>query len=434
MSTVKAPTFQSMLNEHLPYDLLEEAFKEQNWLYTNCNIKKKPWQGGKLIVPFEDHTANTIKMGGLTASADLGTAGYVRGELTEYKEAYGSIYFNSRDLLNDHYKVDEQNFIQLLPRQLDRLMKYFRQTISIQLLNGGALDSVRTGFVGDATGVVTIKHPERFSRTQAVTLVDTTGPTTISGFVEAIDKNARTLTIFDARSGGSATDLTGLDATTKIYIDGGNTTQFRSLKDDLLPAAAGGSDTFAGVTKTDSTFSQAITYDAGGSSGNGPDWDSGTAVTGNDILTVIFDALRKNFQLGGEANTCIMGFKHFSAAMLALEKGSGGFRHVKPRVDFAGYSEITVGGVQGSVKLVGIREMDDDWMALVNKAYMDFHVGTHVIKPMTTPDGIQYFSERNTDGYRYITDLMLTGEFIYSNPWSGTGIFNIPDYEISAIT
>jgi hypothetical protein len=433
MATTKAPTFASMLNEYLTYDLLEESFKEQSWLWNNCNIRKT-WQGGTLIVPFQDHYANSVRMGALTDENDIGTAGYVRGSLAGYKEVYGSIFFNSRDLQIDHYRISEQNFISLLPQQLQQLMKYMRQTVSVQLLNGGALDSVASGWVGGATGVVDCLHSERFSRTQKVTLVDTTGPTTISGYVEKIDKSLSTLTIFDARTGGSVVDLTGLDDTTKIYIDDGNTTAFNSLKNDLLLAANGGSDTFAGVNKLDSTFSQAIQYDAGGATGTGPDWNSGTAVTGNDILTLIFDALRKNYQRGGEANLAIMSFKHFSAAMLALEKGSGGFRHVKPAVNFAGYSEITVGGVQGSIKLLGIREMDDDYIALVDRKSMDFHCGNMPFQPMVSPDGLKYFTKRATTGYTYITDIRLVGDFLYRNPWNATAIYNIPDYEISAIT
>ena len=58
-------------------------------------------------------------------------------------------------------------------------MKFMRQTVSIQLLNGGRLDGVISGFVGDATGVVTCLHPERFQRTMKVVLEDTTGPTTL---------------------------------------------------------------------------------------------------------------------------------------------------------------------------------------------------------------------------------------------------------------
>ena len=432
MATTKAATFGDMLNEYLVYDLLEEAFKEQNWLWSNCNVKKT-WDGGTLIVPFQDHTANSIRMGALTAEADLNTAGYVRGSVAGYKEAYGSIYFNSRDLL-DHGKVSEQNFIRLLPTQLDQLMKYMRQTVSIQILNGGALDSVATGWAGGAAGTVDALHPERFSRTQFVKLVDTTGPTTATGYIRTIDKSTGELTIYDAVTGGSLVDLTGLDDTTKIYIRDADTTQFNSLKNDLLLAANGGSDTFAGVNKLDSTFSQAIQYDAGGATGTGPDWNSGTAVTGSDILTLVFDALRKNYQRGGSANLAIMSFKHFSAAMLALEKGSGGFRHVKPSVNFAGYSEIEVGGVQGSIKLLGIREMDDNFIAMVDRKYMDFHCGVAPFQPLASPEGIKYYTVRAETGYTYITDLRLAGDFIYSNPWSATAIHNIPDYEISAIT
>ena len=75
MSTNKATTFASMLNEWLVNDLLEQAFKEQSWLWNETNVVKT-WQGGKLIVPFQDHYANSIAMGKLSDDADIGDAGY----------------------------------------------------------------------------------------------------------------------------------------------------------------------------------------------------------------------------------------------------------------------------------------------------------------------------------------------------------------------
>ena len=166
----------------------------------------------------------------------------------------------------------------------------------------------------------------------------------------------------------------------------------------------------------------------------GPDWNTGTAVDGNDVLTLIFDAYRKNLQRGGEANTAIMGYKHYSACMLALEKGSGGFRHVKESVQFAGYSKIEVYGVVGMITLLGIREMDDNWVALVNKADMTFYCGNKPFQPLVSPDGLKYFTKRASTGYQYLSDIGLVGDFLYKNPWNATGIYNIPDYDIPGIT
>lgn len=433
MSTNKAVTFSSMLNEWLVNDLFEQAFKDQSWLWNEASVVKT-WQGGKLIVPFQDHYANSVAMGQLSDDADLSSAGYTRGFLDGYKECYGSIVFNSRDLQYDHYRISEQSFISLLPQQLQQLMKFMRQTVSIQLLNGGRLDGVASGFVGDATGSVTVLHPERFQRTMKVVLVDTTGPTTVTGYVESINRSTGELFIYDARTGGSAEDLTGLDDTTDIYIDGGNTTSFGSLKDMLLPAANGGSDSYANVTKLASTFSQPILYDAGGSTGLGPDWNTGTAVTGNDILTLIFDAYRKNLQRGGEGDTAIMSYKHYSACMLALEKGSGGFRHTDMSVKYAGYNKIEVFGVVGMITLMGIREMDDDYIGLIKMKDMKFYCGNKPFQALESPEGLKYFTKRATTGYQYISDIGLVGDFLYTNPWNATSIYNIPNYEITGIT
>lgn len=423
MATTKATTFSSMLNEYLAYGLLEEEFKLMNWLTSNCNWDKT-WAGGALIVPFQQSVASSISMGGLTADTDIDAATYIRGSLSGYKEAFGSIYFNERDLM-DHDKISEQNFLKLLPDQLTQLMDYFKQTVSIQVLGGKALDGVATAFDA-ATDVLAVNHPERFVIGQKLIVTD--GTTTATGYVKAINKNTGIISYVTTRGGVTAVDLAGLvEANTKVYIDGGNTTFFGSLKDMLLPAAQGGSDTFCGQTKTDSTYTQPVLYDAGGSGGTG-DWGTSTAVTKSDILNLVFDALRKSFQKGARPKVALMSYKHYSACLRLLEANSGAYKNINENVDFAGYSEIVVGGVAGSIKLVGIREMDDDWIPLLDPQYLDFHTQKQPFTLMKSPEGISYFTKRATTGYTYIADIRLRGDFLYRAPYTAGVIYNIPVY------
>ncbi len=425
MATVKSATFADMLNEYLVYsDILEESFIDQNWLMKTSN-KVKTWDGGTLIVPFQQSTATSIRMGGLTAEADIDEATYLRGSISGYKEMYASLVFNSRDLFLDHYRVSVQNFLKILPDQIEQLMRYMKQSTSIQVLNGGYLDTVQSGYAGANDGQLDVKHPERFVIGGKFFVTENPAGSSGSFYVTAIDKNTGVLTM-SATRGGAAFDFTGYDDTTEIYIpDGQAGGAFSSLRDMILPASAGGSDSFAGKVKATAPFAQSVLYDAGGSGGTG-DWGTTTAVTANDMLTLIFDSLRKGHQLGAEPECFVMSYLNFSAALLALEKNSGAFKNVKPRVDYAGYSSISVGGMHGAVELVGVREMADDAIFGLKKSHMDFHCGNRMFNILSSPDGLKYYTIRNETGYKYVTDIVFNGDFLYSNPWSAVAIHNIP--------
>jgi hypothetical protein len=428
MSTTKSATFSSMLNEWLVYsNILETTFQSQNWLMENANMVKT-WQGGQLIVPVQQAYASSMKMGGLTDTNDIAGALYLRGSLAGYKEAYGSLQFHSRDLYLDHYTISAQNFLKILPDQIDQLMKLFKQSVSIQVLNGTFLDSAGTAFVA-ATDTWAVAHPDRFMIGQKVVTSD--GTTTVTGYVSSINMNSGVCGYVTTRGGATAVDLAGLvAASTHMYIDGGNTTSFNSLRAMLLPAAQGGSDTWASLTKTTAPYMQAIQYDAGGAGGTG-DWGTGTAVTGGDMLQLVFDAMRKGYQLGAEPKQFIMSYKNYSACLLALETNSGAFKNIKPNVSYAGYSAIEVGGVAGACELVGIREMQDDWIAGIDKKYLDFFCGNKPWQVMTSPDGLRYYTTRQTDGYLYTTDVCFAGDFLYRNPSSAVAIYNIPNYKFN---
>jgi hypothetical protein len=444
MATAKATTFSDMLNEYLVYsDILMESFKDQNWLLQNANIKEG-WLGGELIVPFQQSYPTSVKMGGLTAEGDIDDASYVRGSLAGYQEMWGTLKFNSRDLL-EHNAVSEKNFLKLLPDQIDQMTKWMKQTMSIAVLNSGQLDNVVT--TGTAGGVITIGHPERHMIGSKLLFVD--DDSNAFGYVRTIDKATGQLTIYDARTGGSVVDMSGIDTSGQVFVDDqagvtlGGTNKFGSIKDMVFPAFAGGSDTFAGQTKTASTFTQSVLYDAGGTNGatvaaGSPvgyavDWGGGAGVKANRVLDLIFDAHRKCGQRGGEADTYIMSWKHFSGALLSLERNSGAFKNVGDAVHYAGYSSIRVGGVHGSVELVAIREMNDDCIIGIKKEHLDFHTNKG-FKVQISPDGLRYYTVRNETGYVYITDTCFYGDFLIRHPWACCGIHNINNYNPTDFT
>ena len=132
IQTSKAATFDSMLNEYLPYDLLMTEFQEMNWLLKNCNMKEG-WLGSTLIIPYQQAYASSVQMGGLTAESDIDEATYVRGQVDGYKEVWATLVFNSRDLM-EHDKVSEKNFLRILPDQLDQTLSFMKQQVSIAVL------------------------------------------------------------------------------------------------------------------------------------------------------------------------------------------------------------------------------------------------------------------------------------------------------------
>lgn len=423
MATTKATTYSDMLNEYLAYDMLEKEFKSMNWLLSNCNWDKS-WAGGKLILPFQSAIGSSVRMGALTAENDVAESTYIRAYIDGYKEAYATLKFNSRDLF-DHGKISEQNFLKLLPDQLENTMDYFKQTVSIQVLGGKALDGVATAFDA-ATDVLAVNHPERFVINQKLIVYD--GTTTATGYVKAINMNTGVITFVTARGGSTAVDLAGLvEANTKVYVEDGQTTYFQSLKDMLLPAAQGGSDSWCNKTKTDSPFTQPILYDAGGSGGTG-DWGTGTGVTKNDILSLVFDSMRKGFQRGASPKKYLMSWKHYSSAIKQIETGSGAYKNVKPEVQYANASEITVGGIGGTCSLVGVREFDDDWICGIDPAWLDFKTGKSPFEVLKSPDGLSFYTIRATTGYTYLTDIRLAGDFVYRKPYTAVSIYNIPNY------
>ena len=89
--------FADMLNEHLNYDLLKAEYLKRDWLLNNVQ-RDDGWKGGTLIVPFKGQQASSVKWGGLTAESDVAIDDYVRGEVSGFKELWGTIEFDHRNV------------------------------------------------------------------------------------------------------------------------------------------------------------------------------------------------------------------------------------------------------------------------------------------------------------------------------------------------
>ena len=402
MSTSR--TFQDMLNDYLANDILEEAFVKRDFLLSKVE-KDNSWKSGPLIVPFKAAGASSIAFGSLTASNDIGEDKFVRGEVSSIKEAWGSMIFNHRDIM-EHDKISEQNFLKILPGAVEDFMDYMKNVVSCNLLNGSHFATLTA--TGGAGGTMTVDRPDRFMINQKV-VVDDGDSLPSTGYVSAINMNTKVVTLTAARDGaGGAVDLSGYTVaqSAKCYHDGSQSNAFSDLKAALLSAANGGSSTLYGQTKVSYPYLQAINID-------------GSTITAANIMEKIFDALLTVRQFGrGNPTDVVMSYGHFSNCMKVIESSKGAF-NVTPgstKASQYGWTELEVGSVtKGGLKLVAVQEMDNDVIHIIDWRALKFYSNGFFKKRMS-PEGKEFFEVRNTTGYQYIVDVCLFGEFVVLRP------------------
>lgn len=400
MSTTQ--TFSNMVNEYLPNSLLMEELKKRNWLLSNIEHDKS-WKLGNLIVPFVGGVASSVAFGQLTASADIGKEKTVRGVVSTHNEMWSSMLFEAKDIMvND--KLSEQNFLKILPDQIDRHMDYMNQVLGQNLLSGKAVDKAAAN--GTVGGILKVYNPERFQIDQKV-IVDDDDSVSVTGYIKTINMNTDELAIVTTRGGVTAVDLSAYTTAqnAKVYNDLQDTAGFTSIVDAILPASAGGSASLYGVTKTDYPYTQAIAV-------------NGSAVVAADFLKEIFKAyvlIRKKGE--GKPFKCLMSFRNLGVALQNLETQKGAF-NVVPNSEKAGqygWTEIQIGGYAGVVTLVALQEMDDDKVIFFDPSSAKLH-SNGGLRKHKTPDGIEFYTVRNTTGYQYIIDTCLMGELVVQAP------------------
>jgi hypothetical protein len=420
MATIRS--FSDMLNEYLPNDLLKEEIIKRDYLLNKVE-KDNNWLGGTLVVPFEGAKASSIKFGSLTASNDIAEYNYQRGQITTQPEVWGTLKFNERDLM-EHGAISEQNFLKILPGQIDDFMQLMKETVSVNML--GAANFASLTVDGTAGGVAEVDHVERFVIGQKVTLVD--GDTAQADYyVIAVDLNGGTLkrgsVTLSASRGGAAANISAYTVaqSAKFYHDGvlvGGvvTNRFTSLRDSLLSAANGGTASLYGKTKVTFPYLQAVNVD-------------GSAVTATNIVEAIFDAYTRVRSVGrGNADTVLMSYKHLGSVMKIIETQKGGFKVSanQTKANQYGWTEIDITTVKGKLTVVGIQEADDDVIMLLDWSALKFY-SNGFFKKRKAPDGKEYFEERNSSGYVYIVDMCLFGDLVLQAP-SRCGIIHSISY------
>jgi hypothetical protein len=416
MATLR--TFQDMLNQYLPNELLRDEFIKRDYVLQKVE-KDDGWLGGDLIVPFEGASASSVSFGGLTDETDISEDVLIRGVVSGQKEVWGSMQFKHRDLM-EHNKVSEKNFLKLLPGSIERFMDYMKNITSMNLLNGSHLVKT-TALSTSAAGVLAVDRVERLVIGQK--LYTNEGTPRVC-YVKSIDMAASTCVVAVTR-GGTARDFStvNLASGSKLHVDGAQTAgnAFSSIRDALLSAANGGSTTLYGQTKTAYPYLQAYNVSGAGIT------NSTAAGNAGNIMENIFKALFNVRQIGkGQPSEVLMSYKNLTQCIRVIEASKGAY-NVAPGSNKAnqfGWTEIEIGSVKGAVKLVAVQEADDDVIFIMDWRGVRFH-SNGFFKKRASPDGNEYYELRVPTGYTYIVDTCLFGDLIVTRPSTCGVIFGI---------
>jgi hypothetical protein len=410
-------TFSAMLNQYLPIELLKMEYVKRDYLMQRVNMDES-WKGGTLVVPFQSQFGSSIEFGQLAASTDVSEYKYTRGTISTQPEAWATLLFNHRDLLQHDGKMPESTFLRILPGQIEGMLNYFKMVISVHLMGDG---SIAVGTVdGTAGGVLGVDRIDRFQLDQKCVLNDdgTVGQTTV--YVIAINVNTSKITVSATRGGAALSIATYTVAhAVKVYSPGSISSGMTSIRAQLLSAANGGASTLFGQTKLNAPFLQAVNID-------------GSAISAANILGKVFDAYTtyKITGQGGLTPEIVMSFKHFGSILKLLEASKGPFNIVpnSRKVNNYGWDTIEIGSVAGqTLKIVGIQEMAND-----NIYFMDWDTWTFysngLFKRRKAPDGKEYFEVRNTSGYAYLLDHCIFGDLVCTAPWKNAVIYAVANY------
>ena len=405
-TTATNVTFNDMLKEFMPYELLVEEIKRRNFFWNKVE-KEDTWMGGSLRVPFEGAEASSLSFGNLTASNDIAENKEVLGTVSSYRELWGSMIFNERDL--DLHGDMKSSFLKILPNKIDQFVKKMSDRVSQSLLLGDAICKLTA--TGGATGELTVDHPERLTIGEKVSVCAVGVTAAVIGYIRTINMNTKVCVAYDARTGGAVVNYSAFTVangaalyTQGIVVTGQTAVQgigFSSLKDALLSLANGGSTNLYGVAKTAYPYLQAQNI-------------SGAAITADNILEKLFDAFFDVSTLGkGMPTSIVCSMKHFKNCAKTLELD----RRYSATDKAAGYGwrKVTVMGNDGEMEIIGVRDMDDSEIFILDWSSMKFF-GSHFFDRKRHMNGDEFFLERATTGYTYIVDIRFYGDLVVHAP------------------
>jgi hypothetical protein len=413
MSTQRS--FQAMLNDYLPNELLKEELIKRDYVLNKVD-KDDGWvgasgatgNGGNLIVAFKAGGASSVSFGQLTASNDIAEDKYTRGVITTQQEAWGSMIFNHRDIM-EHEAVSEKNFLKLLPDTINDFMDYMKNVVSTNLLNGPWFATLSLDATA-SSGLITVDRPDRFIINQKVTVDDAAGLNPLTGYVSTIDINQQQVLLVTTRGGATPLDFSVFNKTvantSRCYNDNARNNSFAALRLLMLSAANGGTSTIYGVTKTAAPYTQSINV-------------QGNDITAANIVEKCFDAYTVTRRFGkGSPTDIMMSLRNLGFVMKVVEASKGAYNvsSGSKKASQYGWTEITVGSVTNQeLKFIGIQEMDEDIIIFMDWRSLTFY-SNGFFRKRKSPDGIEYFEIRAQTGFQYIVDICLFGELVLKRP------------------
>lgn len=367
------------------------------------------WNGGVLQFPFEGGEASSLSFGALSASTDIAEGTYVIGTISTQPELWGSMIFNEKDL--DRHDSMEKSYLKILPGKIEQFVGRMQERVSMCLLGDG---SIATSVTTDATagGVITVDHPERFTIGELV-VVDDGDSNPVNGYVRAINVNTGAVTLYDARTGGSAVNLSAYDIaqSCKVYLPAAQASGFTSLQSQLLSAANGGGSTIAGQTKVTYPHLQAVNVD-------------GSTYTAATILQDLMNGFFSVHKLGkGNPTEILVSYGIFKNISQSLEANRNYVTSDK-KAGF-GFRSVSIMGVDGDLTITALRDMPDNVAYIMDWSALKFH-GSRFFDRKRHLNGDEFFMVRATTGYSYIVDCRFYGDLVVSKPSHCGIIHSIP--------
>lgn len=392
--------------------VLKKDFMGMDYFLKNCE-SVEDWENDSIEVRFKGNTASSVKLGSLTAQAEINKSRVIKGTISTQPEAWGSLIFNEKDLMR-HGKFSEQNFLKLLPDELDEMLKLMKRNVSLSFTNGPRL-ATATGNGSVSDGIV-VDRIERFEVGMPV-VIDDSNSDPLRLWVKTIDMNSDTLVCSTNVALSDTADLSAYTTaqTAVFYLDGGETSanRFTSLKDVFLTSGNGGSSSIYGVTKTAWPYLQAINR-------------TGAAYTSTNIHEKLLDDLAVIQRKAGQRDhrVCVSN-THWVSVLKNLETAKGAYRRSdEKKADLFSWREVEIMGPQGSGTLVNIPEMDDNFILVCDLKSMK--IRSHGwFRQIEDPDGNMYYKIRDTDGYKYVTDFAFFGDLVVEKPANNAVIHSI---------
>lgn len=402
--------FNDMLKAYNAVDMIEAEIKKRSY-YVDKLEMDKGWTGGAIPLPVEAGEASSMGFEGLVDTADIAKASYLRGSISTMKEFVASQKFDQRDL--EKYGDLKKSFLKILPESTEKFVKRMAERLNIMLLADGAICSVTAN--GAVDGTLTVDVPTLLTLNEKVQVKSAAvGP--ITGYIKTINKPAATVRLTATRGGTDYIDLSTvlLADKPKVYLPSTVTGGFTSLKQQLLPASLGGSDTWFSLNKSDAPVLQATYYD-------------GSSMNSTNFLSKLFEFyIDTVFNAEGNPTEAVMNMKHFTKIVPSLE-GSRRFAVTDKSAGY-GFRKITLIGPEGGeFTITGVRDMPIDLIYIMDWSKHKFY-SDKFIERIKNPDGLEYFTERVSGangGYSHICDYRLYGELAVV-PSGNSVIYNVP--------